>query len=69
MKEIYRSADPVEVSLLTSVFDSAGVQLFTFDNTLAMGLGYSPCRFMVLEEDYDDACEILKSCNLEPSPP
>jgi hypothetical protein len=66
MKEIYRSTDPVEVALLTSVFESAGIRLFTFDNTLAMDLGYSPCRFMVLDEDYDDACDILDDCGLEP---
>ena len=24
-------------------------------------------RFMVVDEEYDDACKILKECNLEPS--
>ena len=71
MQEVYRTTDPGEIALLKSVFESAGINVFLFDeHTSALGslaAGYMPCRFMVVEEEYEDACKILEECKLEPS--
>jgi hypothetical protein len=71
MKEIYRTTNPAEIAVLKSVFESAGIELFLFDeyaNSLGvMGADYAPCRFMVLDEEYEDACAVLRECKLEPS--
>ncbi|MFH1157488.1 MAG: methyltransferase [Pseudomonadota bacterium] len=73
MREIFRSTDLAEIAMLTSVFKAAGLQLFPFDeytNAIGGGLlgGFSPCRFMVLDEEYEDACEILKEYGLDLAP-
>ena len=70
MREIFRSTNPAEIALLKSVFKSSGVQLFPFDEyTHAVGGGilggFSPCRLMVLDEEYNNACDILEKCGLE----
>ena len=71
MKELYRTTNPSEIAVLKSVFESAGIGVVLFDehaNSLGiMGGGYAPCRFMVLKEEYDDACDVLRECKLEPS--
>jgi len=71
MKELYRTTNQSEIAVLKSVFESAGIKVFLFDeyaNSLGiMGGGYAPCRFMVVEDEYDDACDVLRDCKLEPS--
>jgi len=70
MKEVYRTTNPSEIALLKSVFESAGITPFVFDeqmNSMALYGAWAACRFMVVDEEYDDACKILKECNLEPS--
>ena len=71
MKELYRTTNPSEIAVLKSVFESAGIEVVLFDefaNALgAAGVGYVPCRFMVLDVEYDEACGVLRECRLEPS--
>lgn len=72
MREVYRTTNPSEIAILRSVFESAGIKAFVFDeyalgNSLQYGM--SPgCRFMVMDEEYDHACALLKECKLGPSP-
>ena len=67
MQEIFRTTDLVEIALLKSVFSAASIKFFVFDeyaNSMAI-FNYTPCRFMVLEDDYDQACKIIEECGLE----
>lgn len=69
MKEVYRTTNPGEVALLKSVFESAGIELFLFDehaNSMGIYGGWAPCRFMVVDDEYEDACKLLAECKLEP---
>ena len=70
MREIFRTTNPAEIALLKSVFTSAHVHFFVFDEQIDSMRIYgalAACRFMVLENEYDNACEILKECELEPT--
>jgi len=70
MREIYSTTNPAEIAVLKSVFESAGIKLFLFNeqiNSMQIYGAWTPCRFMVVDEEYDDACEVLKECKLEPS--
>jgi hypothetical protein len=70
MREIYRTTNPSEIAVLKSVFESSGIKLFLFDeqmNSMSIYGAWTACRFMVVDEEYDDACKILEDCKLEPS--
>jgi hypothetical protein len=69
MIEIFRATNPAQIALLKSVFASTDVKIFIFDDyTNSLGAGFSPSRFMVLDGEYEEACKILKECELEPPP-
>lgn len=65
MKEIFQTNDLAEIALLRSVFDAAGIPLFLFDehaNAMLGGFGgWTPCRIMVSDSDYEDALDLLDS--------
>ena len=69
MREIYRTINPAEIALLKSIFLSAHIHFFVFDEQMSsLGIGaYSACCFMVLEDEYDDASKVLKEYELEPA--
>jgi hypothetical protein len=70
MREIYRTTNPSEIAVLKSVFESSGIKLFLFDeqmNSMSIYGAWTAGRFMVVDEEYDDACKILEDCKLEPS--
>ena len=68
MQEVFRTSDAVEISLLKSLLESAKIRYFVFNehaNAAFGGMGdMSECHFMVLDEDYDDAMEILQDAGL-----
>ncbi len=64
MKEIFTSSDPGEIAFLQSVFEDAGIKIFLFDQHTSQMLGalvggFSPCRIMVSESDYESALDVL----------
>jgi hypothetical protein len=64
MKEIFASSDPGEIAFLQSVFEDAGIKIFLFDQHTSqmlggLGGGFTPCRIMVSESDYEAALDIL----------
>ncbi len=70
MQEIFRTQDIVEVSFVKSLLDSAGIRYFVFGEHLnslvgdLVGDDISACRFMVLEDDMDDALDVLEDAGL-----
>lgn len=70
MQEIFRTQDIVEVSVVKSLLDGAGIRYFVFGEHLnnlfgnMIGDDISACRFMVLEEDADDALDLLEDAGL-----
>ena len=70
MQEVFRTQDIVEVSLVKSLLDSAGIKYFVFGEQLNSVLGgligddISAARFMVLEDQFDDALDVLEDAGL-----
>jgi hypothetical protein len=70
MQEIFRTQDIVEVSLVKSLLDAANIKYFVFGEHLngmvggLVGDDISACRFMVLEDDMDDALDLLEDAGL-----
>jgi hypothetical protein len=70
MQEVFRTQDIVEVSLVKSLLDSAGIKYFVFGEQLNSVLGgivgddISAARFMVLEDDLDTALDVLEEAGL-----
>ena len=69
MREILQTDDPVEIALLKSVFEAANIPIFLFDehaNSMMGGIaGWTPCRIMVSDSDYEDALDILDDLDEE----
>lgn len=63
MIEILQTDDPMELALLKSAFEAAGIPLFVFDEHTSNALGgygaWTPCRVMVSDSDYDAAMDLL----------
>jgi hypothetical protein len=70
MQEVFRTQDIVEVSVVKSLLDSAGIKYFVFGEQLNSVLGdligddISAARFMVLEDDLDAAYDLLEEAGL-----
>jgi hypothetical protein len=70
MQEVFRTQDIVEVSLIKSLLDAAGIKYFVFGEQLNSMIGglvgddISACRFMVLDAQLDDALDILEEAGL-----
>lgn len=65
MREIFQTDDLAEIALLKSLFKSAGIQIFLFDELASANLGsfgaWTPCRIMVSDSDYEAALDVLDS--------
>lgn len=70
MQEVFRTQDIVEISLIKSLLDAAGIRYFVFGEHLNSMIGglvgddISACRFMVLDDELDDALDILEDAGL-----
>jgi hypothetical protein len=70
MLEIFRTQDPFEAAFIKSVLDSAQIQYFVFGehmNTMLGGIvgdDIAACRFMVAEDEFDDACDVLEDAGV-----
>jgi len=69
MRELFRTTQLGEIALMQSVFAAADIKLFLFDEHMnSLGgifTGFAPCRFMVLDDEYAEAREILKDYGLK----
>lgn len=64
MKEIFCTSDPGELAFLKSVFESVGIPIFLFDEHTShilggFGAGFTPCRIMVSDSDFEAANLLL----------
>ncbi|HYD19572.1 MAG TPA: DUF2007 domain-containing protein [Patescibacteria group bacterium] len=69
MQEIFRTSEPAEIAFVKSLLESAKIKYFVFGEHLTAALGgmldnISDCRFMVLEEDFDEASSLLEDAGL-----
>jgi len=65
MQEVFRTQDIAEIALVKSLFQSANITFFVFGEQLNSMIGgfvddnMSASRFMVLEDNVDDALALL----------
>lgn len=68
MQEIFRTSEPAETAYVKTLLDGAKIKYFVFGEEVgSMGglLDNVPeCRFMVLENEYDDAIHLLTDAGL-----
>ncbi|MBI1214656.1 MAG: hypothetical protein GC185_02425 [Alphaproteobacteria bacterium] len=75
MQEVFRTQDILEVAWLKHVLNEADIPYHIFGEHMnAMGAGMfgmdaACCRFMVEEDDYDEACALLREGGLDPYEP
>lgn len=65
MIEVFRTQDPFEAAFIKSVLDSAQIHYFVWGehlNTMMGGIigdDIASCRFMVVDDEYDEAFDVL----------
>jgi len=66
MQEVFRTLDFGEAAVIKSLLLSARIEFYVFDENSAAALGgiCEPCRFMVLEDDFDDARAVLRDAGV-----
>ncbi len=69
MQEIFRTQDIAEIAIVKSLLQSANIEFFAMGEHLNAMLGgnldnISGCRFMVLDDDYDSAMDVLEDAGL-----
>lgn len=70
MKELVRTNDPVEISWLTAVLASGGIEAVVLDSHTSIiegQIGAIPRRIMVMDDDYRIALALVASAELERS--
>jgi hypothetical protein len=73
MQELFRTQDILETTWLKHVLNEAGIAHHVFGehmNAMAfLGMDGACCRFMVEDEDYDEACGLLREGGYTPYEP
>jgi hypothetical protein len=71
LRELLRTNDPVLLARLTSMLEGAGIETYVFDqhlsSTLAGLLDTIQPRLMVSDDDYAQACRILRETGEMPA--
>ncbi|MEM8744676.1 MAG: DUF2007 domain-containing protein [Pseudomonadota bacterium] len=68
MKELFRTNDAVLLSYVDAILSEAGVSHVIMDGNMSImegSLGVLPRRMMVAEDEFTQACRILKDAELE----
>ena len=69
MRELIRSNDPVKLSWLEALLRDQGIHGFILDTHTAILEGSAGAilrRMMVLDDDYDEACLVLREADETP---
>lgn len=69
MKEIFRSNDQALLSWVTALLRGSQIDVVELDRHTSVmegSIGAIQCRIMVPDEDYDEACAIMRDAELEP---
>ncbi len=66
MKEIYSTSSPAEISVIQNLLNGHDIQSFVFDrhSNAYPGLSWGIPKLMVIDEDYDQAVQIIKEAGL-----
>jgi len=70
MKELLRTNDPVRLSWLTALLSEQDIEAIVFDthtSILEGSVSAIPRRLMVIDEDFDAACEVLAAAGERPA--
>jgi len=68
MKELLRTNDPVVLSFLQTRLGQAGIEAVIFDTNASIvegSIGVLPRRLMVIDDDYDQAVDIVAEAERE----
>ncbi len=68
MKELFRTNDAVLLSYVDALLSDAGISHVIMDGNMSImegSLGVLPRRMMVAEDEYSQACRVLKDAELE----
>jgi len=64
MKELFRSTDPTQITFAQALLQAEDITPFVLDvhmSVLEGSIGIFPRRMMVIDDEYDEAVEILKA--------
>ncbi len=68
MKELFRTNDAVLLSFVDAILSDAGISHVIMDGNMSImegSIGVLPRRMMVAEDEFTQACRILKDADLE----
>jgi len=68
VKELFRTNDAVLLSFVDALLSDAGVSHVIMDGNMSImegSLGVLPRRMMVADDEYSQACRVLKDAELE----
>lgn len=68
MKELLRTNDPVLLSFMETRLGQAGIESVVFDLNASIvegSIGVLPRRLMVIDDDYDQAVEVVAEAERE----
>ena len=68
MKELFRSNDAVLLSFVQAIFSDAGITHQVADGYMSImegSLGVLPRRMLVAEDEWAQACRVLKDADLD----
>ena len=68
MKELFSTNDITKFVYVETILNSNNIVSFTFDNNISVlegSIGILPRRLMVLENDYEQALELLENFGLD----
>ena len=68
MKELLRTNDPVSLSFLQTRLGQAGIETVIFDTNASIvegSIGILPRRLMVIDDDYEQAIEVVAEAERE----
>lgn len=68
MKEIFRSTDPTEIAFARVLLEGEEISVVVFDENMSVfygGIGLFPRRVMVVDDDAQEATQVLRDNGLE----
>ncbi len=69
MKELLRSNDPTIIAFASALLDGEGITSFVMDvhmSILEGAVGIFPRRMMVADDDFNEACVVLRDNDIDP---
>lgn len=71
MKELLRTNDPTIIAFATALLDGEGIDCFVLDGNISVlegSIGILPRRMMVIDEDHEDAQDVMRDNGIHVTP-